>query len=84
MLVKQYKATPEAERPKHFPLYPVVQAWIKSRDSGSPVPNADAHPDCELSSEDYILAFQRYQQDVRQAVGKDAKEKNGQDVHTAP
>ena len=83
MLVKQYKATPEAERPKHFPLYPVVQAWIKSRDSGSPVPNADAHPDCELSSEDYILAFQRYQQDVRQAVGKDAKEKNGQDVHTA-
>ena len=83
LLVKQYKATPEAERPKHFPLDPVVQAWIESQDSGSPVPNADAQPDCELSSEDFILAFQRYRQDVRQAVGKDAKEKNGQDVHTA-
>ena len=83
LLVKQYKATPEAERPKHFPLDPIVQAWIESQDSGSPVPNADAQPDCELSSEDFILAFQRYRQDVRQAVGKDAKEKNGQDVHTA-
>ena len=83
LLVKQYNATREAERPKHFPLHPVVQAWIKSRVSGSPVPNADAQPDCELSSGDFILAFQRYRQDVRQAVRKDAKEKNGQDVHTA-
>ena len=83
LLVKQYNATPEAERPKHFPLDPVVQAWIESQDSGSPVLNADAQPDGEISSQDYLPGFQRYQQAVRQAVGKDAKEKNGQDVHAA-
>ena len=38
---------------------------------------------CEISSQDYLPGFQRYQQAVRQAVGKDAKEKNGQDVHAA-
>ena len=83
LLAQQWNATPEAERPQHFPLDPVVQAWIKGRDSGSPVLNADAQPDGEVSSEDYMPAFQRYQQDARQAVEKDAKEKNGQDVHTA-
>ena len=88
-LYKQWNATPEAERPKHFPLDPVVQAQIKSRDSGSSVLNAVAQPDGELSPEvrrparDYLLDFQRYQQDVRQAIEKDAKEKNGQDAQTA-
>jgi hypothetical protein len=82
-LANQWNAAPEGERPEHFPLDPVVQAWIKNRDSGSPVLNADAQPDSELSLEDYIPDWQRYQQDVRQAVEKDAKEKNGQDVHTA-
>ena len=77
-LVNQWNATPESERPKHFPLDPVVQAWIKSR--GNPVLNADAQPDRELSVEDYMPDWQRYQHDVRQAVEKDA---NGQDVHTA-
>ena len=77
-LVNQWYATPEAERPKHFPLVPVVQAWIKSRDL-----DANAQPDGELSPEDYLPAIQRYQQEVRQAVEKDAKEMNGQNVHTA-
>ena len=73
----------EGARPKHFPLDPVVQAWIESRDSGSPVLNADSQPDRELSLEDYMPDWLRYQKDVGQAVKKDAEEKNGQDVHTA-
>ena len=82
-LTDLWNAVPEGERPKHFPLDPVVQAWIESRDSGSPVLNADSQPDRELSLEDYMPDWLRYQKDVGQAVKKDAEEKNGQDVHSA-
>ena len=50
-----------------FPLDPVVQAWTGG----------------ELSAEDYMPDFQRYERDARQAVEKDAEEMNGQDVPTA-
>ena len=82
-MVNQWTVTPEAERPKHFPLDPVVQAWGESRDLDSPVRNSDARPDGELSLQDYIPQWQRYRQDVRQAVEKDEREKNVEDVHTA-
>ena len=39
-LIAQWYATPEPERPKRFPLDPVVQAWMESRAPNSPVPNA--------------------------------------------
>ena len=82
-LVTQWYDTPERERPKHFPLDPIVQAWMKSRDPDSPVLNAGDQSDGEVSLHDYIPHWQRYQRDVRRAVEKDAKEMNGQDVHTA-
>ena len=49
-----------------FPLDPVVQSWTGG----------------ELSAEDYRPDFQRYQQDVYEAVKKDAKERTGRDVPT--
>ena len=49
-----------------FPLDPVVQSWTGG----------------ELSAEDYMPDFQRYQHDVREAVDKDAREMNGRDVPT--
>ena len=49
-----------------FPLDPVVQSWTGG----------------ELSAEDYMPDFQRYQQDVYEAVKKDAKERTGRDVPT--
>ena len=47
-----------------FPLDPVVQSWTGG----------------ELSAEDYRPDFQRYQQDVYEAVKKDAEVMNGRDV----
>ena len=73
-LVDRWYAIPTAYRP-HFFLDPVVLAWVKSRRSGNPIPS--------VSLEDYMPDFQRYWQDVRQVVERDAKEKNGQDVHTS-
>ena len=75
-LLTQWHDTPEVSRPTRFPLDPVVQAWIESREPHNPVPNG------ELLLQDYIPSWQRYRQDVRQAVEKDAKEKNGQALHT--
>ena len=75
-LLTQWHDTPEAVRPTRFPLDPVVLAWMVRRESDSPVPSV------ELSLQDYIPNWQRYRKDVRRAVKKDAKEKNGQDVHT--
>ena len=70
-LVDRWYATPTAYRP-HFFLDPVVLAWVKSRRSGNPI--------LSVSLEDYMPDFQRYWQDVRLAVEKDAK--NGSDGHT--
>ena len=75
-LLTQWHDTPEVARPTRFPLDPVVQAWIESREPHNPVPNG------ELLLQDYIPSWQRSRQDVRQAVDEDAKEMNGQDVHT--
>lgn len=72
-LIDLWYATPAAYRPQHFFLDPVVLAWAKSR-SGNPVPS--------VSLEDYMPDFQRYLEDLRLVVEKDAKERNGQDVHT--
>ena len=80
-LVDLWNATPEDERPKHFPLDPVVQAW-KSRDSASSDLNEDAQLDGDISLEDYMPDWQRYRHDVRQAIEEDTKDKNGQDVHS--
>ena len=75
-LLTQWHDTPEAVRPTRFPLDPVVLAWMVRRESDSPVPSV------ELSLQDYIPNWQRYRKDVRRAIKKDGKEKNGQDVHT--
>ena len=75
-LLTQWHDTPEAARPTRFPLDPVVLAWMERREFDSPVPSG------ELSLQDYIPSWQRYRQDVRRAVEKDTKEKNGKDVHT--
>ena len=82
LLFQRWSAIPAGERPD-FPLDPVVQAWIKNRDSGGPALNEHAQPGGVLSAEDYMPDFQRYERDARQAVEKDAEEMNGQDVPTA-
>ena len=74
-LLTQWHDTPEAVRPKRFPLDPVVLAWTERRDFDSPVSSS------ELSLKAYIPGWQQYRKDVRRAVKKDTK-KNGQDVHT--
>ena len=81
-LVTQWNATPEADRPKRFPVDPVVQAWLESQESDNPVPDAGTQPSGEISLQDYMPNWQRYRQDVRQALEKDA-EKNVEDAHTA-
>ena len=73
-LLTQWYDTPEPELPKRFPLDPVVQAWMESRGSGK-LPAAD------ISLKDYVPDWQRYRQDVRKAVEKDARELKGRDVH---
>ena len=78
-MVTQWYDTPETERPKRFPLDPVVRAWTE----GGPVPNAGTQPAAEISLQDYLPHWQRYRQDVRQALEKDADETNGQDAHHA-
>ena len=54
-LARRWNDTPETVRPAHFPLDPVVGAFV-----GSPV-----------SLIDYLPTFRRYQQDVRRAVDRD-------------